>query len=74
MQPQSLLLLWVSLLITLSAFVSAHMIEVSAGKKECFFEDLHINDKVRISAMSVRLRSSCNLDDCDIPSRWRRAS
>lgn len=23
----------------------AHMIDVPAGKKECFFEDLHINDK-----------------------------
>ncbi|KAI0938237.1 hypothetical protein AcV7_003477 [Taiwanofungus camphoratus] len=49
MQPQSLLLLWVSLLLTLSAFVSAHMIEVSAGKKECFFEDLHINDKMTVT-------------------------
>jgi hypothetical protein len=25
---------------------SAHMVDVVAGKKECFFEDLHKNDKV----------------------------
>ncbi len=27
--------------------VQAHLIEVSASKKECFFEDLHTNDQVR---------------------------
>lgn len=26
----------------------AHTIQVAAGKKECFFEDLHINDQVRV--------------------------
>ncbi|GJE84049.1 endosomal protein [Phanerochaete sordida] len=30
-------------------FVSAHMIEVPAGKKECFFEDLHVNDKMTVT-------------------------
>lgn len=30
----------------LQSLVSAHMIDVDAGKKECFFEDLHKNDKV----------------------------
>jgi len=34
------------LLLIFSSIASAHIIEVSAGKKECFFEDLHINDKV----------------------------
>jgi hypothetical protein len=33
-------------ILILQSLVSAHMIEVVAGKKECFFEDLHINDKV----------------------------
>lgn len=27
------------------------MIDVPASKKECFFEDLHINDKVRVTAV-----------------------
>ncbi|KAG8704234.1 p24 complex component [Ceratobasidium sp. 395] len=27
----------------------AHMIEVPAGKKECFFEDLHVNDKMTVT-------------------------
>lgn len=35
-----------SLLFLIQSLVSAHMIEVAAGKKECFFEDLHVNDKV----------------------------
>jgi len=30
----------------LASLASAHMIEVAAGKKECFFEDLHGQDKV----------------------------
>lgn len=35
-----------SVLIILPLLVSAHLIEVPAGKKECFFEDLHVHDKV----------------------------
>jgi hypothetical protein len=35
-----------SVLILLPLLVSAHSIEVAAGKKECFFEDLHVHDKV----------------------------
>ncbi|KAF8605472.1 supernatant protein factor, C-terminal domain-containing protein [Ceratobasidium sp. AG-I] len=27
----------------------AHMIDVPAGKKECFFEDLHVNDKMTVT-------------------------
>jgi hypothetical protein len=47
------------LLAVWSAFVSlfqlcfAHLIEVPAGKKECFFEDLHQNDKVRPNAFGI---------------------
>jgi hypothetical protein len=35
-------------LLFLPQIISAHSIEVPAGKKECFFEDLHVNDKVCI--------------------------
>jgi hypothetical protein len=33
-------------LLALVATSLAHTIEVPASKKECFFEDLHVNDKV----------------------------
>ncbi|KAI0729422.1 COPII-coated vesicle protein [Fomitopsis betulina] len=33
----------------LASRVTAHMIEVPAGKKECFFEDLHVNDKMTVT-------------------------
>ena len=39
------LLAFILALICMS-LVSAHMIEVAASKKECFFEDLHTNDQV----------------------------
>lgn len=29
------------------------MIDVAAGKKECFFEDLHKNDKVGLPIVAV---------------------
>lgn len=35
------------------------MIDVPASKKECFFEDLHINDKVRV----LSLRASASQTD-----------
>jgi len=35
-------------LIFIPSLISAHLIEVPAGKKECFFEDLHVHDKVRV--------------------------
>ncbi|CCM01720.1 uncharacterized protein FIBRA_03785 [Fibroporia radiculosa] len=41
--------LCLSLIVLMPALVSAHMIEVSAGKKECFFEDLHVNDKMTVT-------------------------
>lgn len=43
----ALLNMWLALLLVVPLLVSGHMIEVPASKKECFFEDLHINDKVR---------------------------
>ncbi|KAH9936939.1 emp24/gp25L/p24 family/GOLD-domain-containing protein [Amylocystis lapponica] len=45
---QSICAIW-TLLFILPALVSAHMIEVPASKKECFFEDLHINDKMTVT-------------------------
>lgn len=40
---------FVLLLLSCSIYSTiAHIIEVQASQKECFFEDLHINDKVRV--------------------------
>ncbi|KAK2466481.1 hypothetical protein APHAL10511_002123 [Amanita phalloides] len=41
-----LALAWLALF---SSLVSSHIIEVSAGNKECFFEDLHKNDKMTVT-------------------------
>lgn len=41
--------MWWSLLLIMPSLVYAHMIEVPAAKKECFFEDLNTNDKVRVT-------------------------
>ena len=40
-------LTWLALYSIFSTIVYAHLIEVVAGTKECFFEDLHKNDQVR---------------------------
>lgn len=66
------LTLWTFLLLVLPSIVSAHMIEVPAGKKECFFEDLHKNDKVRqhIYVYAKCHTKSTSTDDCNLPS-WR---
>jgi hypothetical protein len=32
----------------LSSTTSAHRIDVAPGVKECFFEDLHVEDQVRL--------------------------
>ena len=45
----SILLTCLSILTLITFLVNAHLIEVPAGKKECFFEDLHVHDKVHIS-------------------------
>ncbi|KAJ7086617.1 COPII-coated vesicle protein [Mycena epipterygia] len=39
---------WFSLLF-LPRLISAHLIDVVAGKKECFFEDLHQHDKMTVT-------------------------
>ncbi|KAI0265116.1 emp24/gp25L/p24 family/GOLD-domain-containing protein [Gloeopeniophorella convolvens] len=43
------LLLWLSSLFLLFHVASAHLVEVAASKKECFFEDLHVNDKMTVT-------------------------
>ncbi|KAJ7667727.1 emp24/gp25L/p24 family/GOLD-domain-containing protein [Mycena polygramma] len=40
---------WLSLLLLLAPLISAHLIDVDAGKKECFFEDLHQHDKMTVT-------------------------
>ncbi|KAJ6599337.1 emp24/gp25L/p24 family/GOLD-domain-containing protein [Mycena vulgaris] len=40
---------WLSLLFLLPPLISAHLIDVDAGKKECFFEDLHQHDKMTVT-------------------------
>jgi len=45
-QLSALIILW----LTLCPFIaSAYMVEILASKKECFFEDLHINDKMTVT-------------------------
>jgi hypothetical protein len=68
----SLGLLCFSILALLHSLVLAHMIEVPAGNKECFFEDLHKNDKVRMELLTALLNVDQPIDDGNIPSwRWR---
>lgn len=58
-----------SILYIIPTLVGAHLIEVVAGKKECFFEDLNKNDKVPIEQ-----RYCCTdililfIDDSNLPS------
>jgi len=70
----SLSLLCILVLALLQTFVSAHMIEVVAGKKECFFEDLHVNDKVCIMLLITWYCSHLCTDDGYISSGRRRPS
>ncbi|KAL7410347.1 emp24/gp25L/p24 family/GOLD-domain-containing protein [Mrakia frigida] len=44
-----LFLLFLASLLLLSSTARAHMIELAAGKKECFFEDLHAEDKMTVT-------------------------
>jgi hypothetical protein len=66
-------LLWLSSLFLLFHFVSSHIIEIPASKKECFFEDLHVNDQVRPRCpFQFRpVRSPIVPDDRHVPG-WRR--
>lgn len=36
-----------------------HIIEVRASQKECFFEDLHVNDKVRVMFIVIAIFNEC---------------
>ncbi|KAH9173406.1 emp24/gp25L/p24 family/GOLD-domain-containing protein [Lactarius sanguifluus] len=42
-------LLWISSLFFFFGFASSHLIEVPASRKECFFEDLHVNDQMTVT-------------------------
>ncbi|KAF7790840.1 hypothetical protein EIP86_001797 [Pleurotus ostreatoroseus] len=49
MHAPTLFTMWWSILLLLPTLVLSHMIEVPASKKECFFEDLRINDKMTVT-------------------------
>ncbi|KAJ3867108.1 emp24/gp25L/p24 family/GOLD-domain-containing protein [Lentinula novae-zelandiae] len=49
---QRLIAGWLAILLAFQYTAYAHMIDVPAGKKECFFEDLHKQDKAS-STMTV---------------------
>ncbi|EIM88478.1 supernatant protein factor C-terminal domain-containing protein [Stereum hirsutum FP-91666 SS1] len=46
---QNILVFCFALLPLLASLTSAHLIDVSASTKECFFEDLHRNDKMTVT-------------------------
>ncbi|KAJ6539069.1 emp24/gp25L/p24 family/GOLD-domain-containing protein [Mycena capillaripes] len=47
--PRQFFAAWLSLLFLLPPLLSAHLIDIDAGKKECFFEDLHKHDKMTVT-------------------------
>lgn len=53
----------VLVLLATSWLAGAHMVEVPAGKKECFFEDLHVNDKVSRQHLPLD-RGQTNVASC----------
>jgi hypothetical protein len=66
-----LTLIW---LLEILPLATAHIIHVAASKKDCFFEDLNINDKVSYGVVPVRgvMNELFPVDDCHISSwRWR---
>ncbi|KAF5393553.1 hypothetical protein D9757_000273 [Collybiopsis confluens] len=40
---------YLAIFFTLQSIVLAHLIDIPAGKKECFFEDLHKQDKMTVT-------------------------
>ena len=55
-------LLWLSSIFLFFQLALSHLIEIPASKKECFFEDLHVNDQVRNFALprcQTRLTCYC---------------
>jgi hypothetical protein len=68
---QTLAAVWLALLFSLQSLVQGHMIDVPAGKKECFFEDLHKMDKVcpSIDRLNFQLNQfNCTQDDSNVSS------
>jgi hypothetical protein len=67
------LLLWLSSLFLFFHFVSSHLVEIPASKKECFFEDLHINDQVLHVHLFASIQAYLAIvpDDSHVPG-WRR--
>ena len=66
-------LLCLSSLFLFFNLVSSHLIEVPASKKECFFEDLHINDQVLHVHLLTSIQGYLAIvpDDSHV-SGWRR--
>jgi hypothetical protein len=68
--------MYLTLLLSMFSPALAHMVEVSASKKECFFEDLHQHDKVRYLIIYPLQVSDItqSTDDSDLPSGRGRPS
>lgn len=64
---------WFTILCVLPSLVTAHIIHVAAAQKDCYFEDLHKNDKVdmHLGDLEGDMLTEC-VDDSHIPSRRRR--
>lgn len=65
---------WLAILLALQYTAYAHMIDVPAGKKECFFEDLHKQDKASSTVVRHQPASEQLPDDCNVSSGGRRSS
>jgi p24 family protein beta-1 len=48
-----LLAVFLAVLSLAPTIILAHIIEINAGHKECFFEDLHVHDKVYRTTMDM---------------------
>jgi hypothetical protein len=52
-------LLFLAVITLLTAnLVQAHRIDIPAGEKACFFEDLHVEDQVRTACLQISVTSS----------------
>ncbi|KDQ20700.1 hypothetical protein BOTBODRAFT_26718 [Botryobasidium botryosum FD-172 SS1] len=40
---------WLFVPLFLAFYAAAHMVEIQPNRKECFFEDLHVNDKMTVT-------------------------
>ncbi|KAF7331850.1 Supernatant protein factor [Mycena kentingensis (nom. inval.)] len=40
---------WLALFLVLPVLLHAHIVDIQAGQKECFFEDLHKHDKMTVT-------------------------